>query len=709
MIYLGNKAVKNVFLGDRPVARIYKGSDLVWERVSTEYGWLYFDIDPSATLISQAGTHAPGYWPDGTIISVKNSDDDYFAIYMSNRFVIRLTGSTPYPEDKMDQLTTANRVFGEGITTPITGFTDDGVWFIGIHRTGGNNLIGFLHAESGYPGPQFDAYRNIGVTYSTDNGLTWSAPQKIIAPTYTKPVTPSHSGVGDGCVIYDPVSERFYCYYMAHENELMCMAASATGASGDWYKWDGSDFTVEAYNSVTGVGGLDTVIPGFETFAGRNPQVMFNETIGKWVMVAGGWDGIVYMSSSDDAVVWETPIRITRDQNGQALYPSLVGPKGSLVGNTEMKLYHGRDTDPVTIERSFVYRPIQYTPVAPYALPTPETPQTSYEVNVGGSLYIPLENVPDYVVEAEWRSGSEGGFLLTRGFDFKITPDMTGSPASVPIYIRYNHRGYSSDWHVLPVSVVEPVPGDYDPSFQAVIDEALSLSYAIPGEDELWYINIAVEAIKAAGIWAKADRLFIFATGATNDALFKAIDYIDPSRKGTPYSLTVDRRGFIGAGTGSYFDTEYNANTQGVNYEVNNAARASYCFKEFDDTAVTPTHAVLDSANANTNMIDMVNSGSHRINSGTLGLGAGTFDMGGVGYKAINRNGANDVYLFNGKTRHDTVRASAGITNANQFVLRRGSNYGTAGLSFYYIGAALTEQQNNDLDDIISGLVSAVS
>lgn len=678
-------------------------------RNSAEYGWLYFDISPNATTIDQTGTYAAGYWPDGSIVSIKNHDDDYFALYMSNRFAIRMTGATPYPEDKLDQLVVGNRVFGEGITPPISGFTDDGIWFIGMHRTGGNNLIGFLHAESGYPGPQFDAYRNIGVTYSTDNGLTWSSPVKIIAPTYTKPVDVGHSGVGDGCVIYDPVAERFLCYYYAHENQKICLAASDTGGTGDWYKWDGTGFTVEAYNSSTGVGGIDTPVPGLESASGRNPNVMFNATFGRWVMVYGGWNGVVYMSSSEDAVYWEEPIPITEDQNGQALYPTLIGSRGSIVGNRTMKLYHGKDTNPSTLARDFVYRDVEYTPVAPYVLPTPETPQTSYEVNVGGSLYIPLTNVPDYVVEAEWRSGSESGFLLTTEFSFTITSGMTTSPTTVPIYIRYNHRGYSSDWLLLPVSVVEPVPGDYDQDFQAVIDEATLQGYNIPNEISLQHINNAVVSIKSAGIFTKADTLFIFATGSQSDGGFKSIDYKNPARKGVINGLTLDTRGLIGAGAGTYFNTSYNPSTQGVNYTVNNAGRASYCFKEFEDTSVTPTHPVLDSANSNTNMIDMIVSGSHRINSGTLGLGSGTFDMGGIGYKGINRVNSNDVYLFNGTTRHDTTRASEGVTNANQFVLRRGSNYGTAGISFYYMGAALTEQESNNLNDIISNLVASVS
>lgn len=432
-------------------------------RNNTEYGGVIydyrnFDVSPP-TLIPQTGTPAPDYWPDGSIIALKNNDDNNFAIYMSNRFAIRMTGSTPYVEDKMGQLVVGNRVFGEGLTAPIAGFTDDGVWFIGMHRTGGNNLIGFFHAESGYSGPQFDAYRNIGVTYSTDNGLTWSTPEKIIAPDYTKPVEITNSGVGDGCVVWNHVLQKYIAYYMPHATFRLAMAASDTGASGDWFKWDGEDFTVEAYNSTTGIGGADGTIAELSSYSGRNPQVMWNETLEKWVMVIGGWDGTVGMSTSDDGITWTPAFMVTDDQIGNTIYPSLVSDKGSEVGNTTMKLYHGRNMNPETVAREFVVRDLQYTPYEPYILPIPETEEDSYVINVGGSEYTPLLNKPDYVVDAEWRIATTTGFVYSRNPDgLTIDSSTTGSPTDgpVPIFIRFTYHGYFSDWKQITFEVVEP-------------------------------------------------------------------------------------------------------------------------------------------------------------------------------------------------------------------------------------------------------------
>lgn len=421
------------------------------------YDYRNFDIDSVATFINQSGTHAPDYWPDGTIIALKNHDDDNFAIYMSNRFAIRLTGSTPYVEDKMNQLITANRVFGEGKTAPITGFTNAGVWFIGVHRTSGNNLIGFFHAESDYPGPQFEAYRSIGVTYSTDNGLNWSTPQKILAPNYPKPTEVIHSGIGDGCTIYDPIGERFICYYV-FDHGIISMASSTTGAPGTWFKWDGDDFTVEGYNSGTGIGGVDTRIEGLATAAGRNPQVMWNTDVKRWVMVIGNWDGTVGMSSSVDGIVWEVPFRVTIPQNGDCVYPSLISSTGSQSGNTGIKLYHGRNTDPITVAREFVYRDMEYTLGDVVEVPEPITSQEVYEFIKGQPITINTVDTPDYIVEGEWKPMSlEFDTFSINPYSFTIDGSLTSmAPDILPVFVRYKYRGYTSEWKSVTLNAVTP-------------------------------------------------------------------------------------------------------------------------------------------------------------------------------------------------------------------------------------------------------------
>src|SRR5690606_19760852 len=124
------------------------------------------------------------------------------------------------------------------------------------------------------------------------------------------------------------VLEKYIAYYMPHATFRLAMAASDTGASGTWFKWDGEDFTVEAYNPVTGIGGPDGTIEELSSYSGRNPHVMWNTTLEKWVMVIGGWDGTVDMSSSDVGITWTEPFRITEDQVGNAIYPSLISDQG---------------------------------------------------------------------------------------------------------------------------------------------------------------------------------------------------------------------------------------------------------------------------------------------------------------------------------------------------------------------------------------------
>jgi len=55
-------------------------------------------------------------------------------------------------------------------------------------------------------------------------------------------------------------------YYSAFSgiDYRICMAASSdpAGVPGTWKKWDGREFTVDGYNTATGVGGRDTHIRG---------------------------------------------------------------------------------------------------------------------------------------------------------------------------------------------------------------------------------------------------------------------------------------------------------------------------------------------------------------------------------------------------------------------------------------------------------------
>lgn len=303
----------------------------------------FFMTEP--IVINQAGADMQGFWPDGKLSVVQDQGNGDFALYWAEKYSIRTEGSTPFPENHIGQVRPENRVFGIGFNE-MEGFTDGGSWFIGVHRLTGNRLAGFFHAESHWE--DATAYKSVGIAYSEDNGRTWTEGEKILNVDHPKPLEPRWSGLGDGCVIYHDERQQYICYYSAYipnEDFKISMAVSddPAGAPGTWRKWDGAEFTIEGYDSETGLGGADHKIAGLDSRSGANPSVMWNTHIQKWIMVYAGWDNVIYMSTSADGIEWSVPFGITDLDQETATYPNLIGEDGDLEGAKVVKLYYGRN------------------------------------------------------------------------------------------------------------------------------------------------------------------------------------------------------------------------------------------------------------------------------------------------------------------------------------------------------------------------------
>lgn len=312
-------------------------------------------------IVAQNGIDMQGFWPDGKLSVIKDETTGKYICFWGEKYSYRTEAGTPYPEDHISQVTVENRVFGLGIDEQ-EGFNDGGSWFIGIHKLDDGRLAGFFHAESHWEGGI--AYKSIGVAYSSDNGYTWTQGRKILNVDYVKPEIPRWSGLGDGCVVYNEERKQFVCYYsayIANEDFKICMAVSddPSGAPGSWKKWDGSGFTIEGYNENTNVGGADHKIDGLNSRSGANPSVMWNRYLKKWVMVYAGWDNAIYMTTSNDGLIWETPFAITNTDEEKATYPNLIGDKGDLEGSVVVKLYYGRNQNSLGV-RELAYRIITY-------------------------------------------------------------------------------------------------------------------------------------------------------------------------------------------------------------------------------------------------------------------------------------------------------------------------------------------------------------
>ena len=151
--------------------------------------------------------HIPRYmlWLDGKISVGKYDDSGLFTTYWSADNSLRQVSASPWLDENVNALTSDMEVFGKCIE-PVSGFYDGGAWFIGVHKLMDGRLAGFFHAESHWPGVSA-AYKSIGVTYSSDNGLTWETGRRILSGTDPKPENPAGQGesygVGDGCVVWN--------------------------------------------------------------------------------------------------------------------------------------------------------------------------------------------------------------------------------------------------------------------------------------------------------------------------------------------------------------------------------------------------------------------------------------------------------------------------------------------------------------------------
>lgn len=301
-----------------------------------------FSIDSPQTINqSTFPNDVRGYFPDGNInvLEIGSSYYTFWAMYKNYRSI----SNAPLLQNHVGQLNPSTSVFGgrETDNGSSNGFNDGGMWFIGIRELDDGRLVGFFHAESHwYPRTTqgWQAYKSIGVAYSNDKGLTWGTPELILKQSTNKPDAPEWSGLGDGCVIYNHLNNKYYCYYTpvsGSVNLSMAVSSDPEAAPDSWTKWYNGSF------SQPGIGGLDSPIAGLSSRPGANPSVHWNTYLNKFVMVWHGWNEKLYISASDDGEVWESP-QILLDEGDKTWYPVIVGTDSTKGGQT-VTLYYGNN------------------------------------------------------------------------------------------------------------------------------------------------------------------------------------------------------------------------------------------------------------------------------------------------------------------------------------------------------------------------------
>lgn len=228
----------------------------------------------------------------------------------------------------------------------------------------------------------------------------------------------------------------------------------------------------------------------------------------------------------------------------------------------------------------------------------------------------------------------------------------------------------------------------YDTDYQAILDYATTQGYTLPSETQRLKQNQLLINLKAAGVWNKLDTFANFATdGSTQFALIDWKRLVQYNASTGPTFTTNE--GFMGNGTSSYIDTNFNPVTQGINYTQNNASRYLFMFLASGTAALDGRSA------ASINNMTRGLSSNQRINQSTTPLVGGAFDFNATrGMKSIHRTSSLNVTLFNDNTASTPQRTalSASMTSSNQLILRSGGSYGGHEISMYAMGANLVSE-----------------
>jgi len=297
-----------------------------------------------------------GYWPETKLIPIKKGNS--WQMFWANS-VDYLTGaSSPWPEDQILNIGSAKTVFGKGFSS-IPNVNENGSWFIAVFPKENGHYVGFFHGESHWEGGGGTAYKTLGVAYSDDYGVTWKDAAPILTDDDPKGETPSWSGLGDGCVVWDEKTERYICYYQSIPSSggssTLCMAASSDpeGRSGTWKKWDGEDFTIEGYNKETGLGGPNVAVDKLTAYPGGNPSIIWSTYLNKWVLAYYSWKKMIFMSFSDDCLHWSTPFKIEGDatKNVPAMIPCFICEDGDKTCGQTVKMYFSHNQSTTTGKR----------------------------------------------------------------------------------------------------------------------------------------------------------------------------------------------------------------------------------------------------------------------------------------------------------------------------------------------------------------------
>jgi len=251
-----------------------------------------------------------------------------------------------------------------------------------------------------------------------------------------------------------------------------------------------------------------------------------------------------------------------------------------------------------------------------------------------------------------------------------------------------------------------------DPDAQAIIN-AMSSTPSGPRQS---LIEDLVDGLKADGIWAKLDALWVL---AAHDSQSATVNWMDPA--GSPILpvnapvFTADR-GFKGDNTSTYLDTQFVPGTDGVNFAQDSASAGIWVREVASDNGDIYLGTGDSSSSSTYTRIQRRSDGVEWRVWGPNGglLDGGTDSEVATGLLVADRSGATAFHTYRNGALENTGSAASGPLSTFSVYLLAANTSDLAGsqsdaqLSAAFLGGSLTGTEHGNLHTRLNTYLTAV-
>lgn len=268
-----------------------------------------------------------------------------------------------------------------------------------------------------------------------------------------------------------------------------------------------------------------------------------------------------------------------------------------------------------------------------------------------------------------------------------------------------NTKQYKPDKNYVKIAADKSYYGVYPYTTELlnIVNAANSLGYTLPNFSTLRSMDALIRSMKSALIWDKLDIYYQFAYNNGSLANFSLINWKNPSSNATTGGTMVyGTTGYTGNGTTGFINTNFNPTVGTNNFTQNSASRTMVVASN------TTTGSLDGTLTGVVNRMNATTTNAHRINANANM--AASVNMGGTGLKMAVRTDASNMFFVNNSTQTTGTLASSAPTNASfTILLNTATAFGTATVSNYFIGSALTYTDSQNFRTIYNNYLQKQS